>query len=276
MVRFGATVAAAAVALAVAGSLTFAADASAQATPAYSGSAGVEVHHQRYREPSLDVTEEGWFGGLTLEAQAEYMLWRFKADARLAYGQMSYSGSGTVDGINDYVFEGRLTVGRALPIGARGGSRLTPYAGYGYRRLYDELGGKVTSTGALGYDRLSQYHYVPVGLEGLFFLSDSWSIRPTVEYDYFISGSQDSYLSQTGLGLGDLHNSQDSGYGVRASLMFGTIVGSLRMEFGPYFRYWKIDQSDTQPIVFAGVTVGSGFEPENDTYEAGLAVKVRF
>jgi hypothetical protein len=189
---------------------------------------------------------------------------------------MNYTGSGTVDGIDDRVFEGRLTVGRALLLGAQGGSRITPFLGYGYRRLYDELGGRVTSTGALGYDRLSQYHYAPLGVEGLFFLGDRWSVRPTLEYDYFIAGSQDSYLSQTGLGLGDLHNSQDSGYGVRASLLFGTIIGSLRMEFGPYLRYWKIDDSDIQPVVFSGVTVGGGFEPANETYEAGLAVKVNF
>jgi hypothetical protein len=157
----------------------------------------------------------------------DYMSWRVKLDGRLAYGRMDYSGSGTIDGIDDYVFESRLTFGYSFILGSRGATRLTPYFGYGYRHLYDDLGGRVSSTGALGYDRRSQYHYVPIGIEGLFVIGDGWSLRPTAEFDYLIYGTQDSYLSQTGL-FDDVHNEQNSGFGVRASVMFGTFLGTWR------------------------------------------------
>lgn len=261
--------------LATGSAIALAPGAAAQFTPAYSGRFGIEGHYQKYREGSLDVTEQGWFGGITGEVQVDYRSWQFRADARFAHGRMDYSGSGTVDGIDDYVFEGRLTFGRELVIGASGRSRITPYLGYGYRRLYDDLGGRVSSSGALGYDRLSQYHYLPLGVEGLFYLGDRLSIRPTIEYDRLIHGTQDSYLSDTGL-FDDVHNNQESGYGVRASLMLGTLLGSWRTEFGPFFRYWNIEQSDTAPLTIAGVVVGSGWEPANETWEAGMALRFRF
>ena len=143
------------VSIAAAAVLLSGAAAAQDTTITYSGGYGVEFHRQEYREPSLDVSEKGWFGGVTADGMAEYRLWQLRADGRLAYGMVSYSGSGTEDGISDIVFEGRLLLGRAIPL-AGGVNRITPYFGYGYRRLYDYLGGHITSTGAAGYDRLSQ------------------------------------------------------------------------------------------------------------------------
>jgi hypothetical protein len=247
--------------------------AAAQNNPATSYSFGVEFHRQEYREPSIDVSEKGWFGGLTGDAIVSFGQLQLRLDGRAAYGVMRYSGSGDEDGIDDYVFEGRVMLGWAIPLGP-GGNRITPYAGYGYRVLYDTLGGHTTSTGAAGYDRLSQYHYVPIGIEAGFRLNPSWAIKPTVEFDWLIRGFQDSYLSQ--VGLGDLHNTQDSGWGLRGSIMFQTRVQGTAIEFGPFVRYWDIDQSDTQALTFQGVTVGGGFEPANHTIEAGAALKVLF
>ena len=249
--------------------------AAAQNKITYSYGFGVEAHRQEYREPSLDVTEKGWFGGVTGDAIAALGLWQLRVDGRLAYGMMSYSGSGTEDGIDDFVFEGRVMIGRAIPLGP-GGNRITPYFGYGYRLLSDYLGGHTTSTGAAGYDRMSQYHYLPIGIEGGFRLNQSWAVKPTVEYDWLIRGTQDSYLSQAVGGFGDLHNTQDSGWGLRGAIMFQTMTGGTAIEFGPFVRYWNIEQSDTKPVTFQGVTVGGGFEPANHTIEAGTALKILF
>jgi hypothetical protein len=236
---------------------------------------GTEIHRQEYREPSIDVSEKGWFGGLTGDAIVAFGLWQLRIDGRVAYGMMDYSGSGTEDGIDDYVFEGRVVFGRVIPLGP-GGNRITPYAGYGYRVLYDTLGGHTTSSGAVGYDRLSQYHYIPIGIEAGFRLNQNWAIKPTVEFDWLIQGTQDSYLSRAIAGLSDLHNTQDSGWGVRGSIMFQTSVRGTAIEFGPFVRYWDIDQSNTEGVSFQGVTVGGGFEPANHTIEAGAALKVLF
>jgi hypothetical protein len=239
----------------------------------YSWAAGLELHHQRYEEDSLNVEEKGYFGGLTLEGQADFRTWLARIDGRLAYGQMDYTGSGSIDSIDNWVFEARIIAGPNLAIAPD--ARVTPYIGYGYRTLIDLGGGRLTSTGFAGYDRWSQYHYIPVGVEGEFRLSPAWSVKPTLEYDYFITGTQNSYLSNVA-GYSDAENDQDSGYGLRASLMFGTTAWQRPVEFGPFVRYWHIDQSDYAPFVRNGTQIGLVYEPENETIEAGLAVKMRF
>ena len=234
------------------------------------GSYGIEIFHQRYEEPSLNVEKEGWFGGLVGDAQFEKDFWQLRLDGRLDYGRTDYSGSGTASGIDALECEGRILVGRAIPMGMSGEHRMTPYIGYGYRRFLDYFGGTRTSTGAVGYDRLSQYHYVPVGLEVLYHANSEWSFKPTVEYDYLFQGYQDSYIA------GDLHNKQDSGYGLRASLMAITSFGGQEVEFGPFVRYWNIDRSDIASVRFNGATILSGYEPANNTVEAGLDLKLHF
>lgn len=246
----------------------------AQAGIQATGSVGIETHYQSYKEPSLAVEETGWFGGLTAEGQLEANLWQLRGDIRFALGSMDYTGSGKINDINDRAFEGRVLLARVFPFGAA--HRAIPYIGYGYRRLEDDLGGRVSSTGALGYDRISQYHYIPIGLETVFATSGDWSFKPTIEYDYFVAGNQESKLSQVAAGFADIDNSQNSGYGLRASLMARTTWGGTPIEFGPFVRYWNIDRSDIAPVTFDGVTIGGGYEPANETVEVGLALKSWF
>jgi len=258
--------------LIAAGSALSTGSAAAQQPPrdmiVFSWAAGADVHHQSYREPSLDVSEDGWFGGLTGDLRLTYNQWQLRGEALLAYGKMDYSGSGTINGIDDVELELRLLGAYALPLNTKG-DQLTPYAGYGYRLLADFMGGHTSSTGRFGYDRLSQYHYIPIGLESLVGIAPGWALKPTIEYDYFIEGTQDSYLSP------ELHNTQNSGYGARASLFARTSYGSNPIEFGPFVRYWHIDQSNTQTAANSQFVI-TGFEPQNHTVEAGLGFKFWF
>jgi hypothetical protein len=234
---------------------------------AFTGTVGIEGHYQNYRESSIGVQEDGFFGGVTGAGQAEWERWQLRGDVRVAYGRMDYTGSGRIDGIDDYVFEGRAVIGYVIPVGGSAITRFLPYAGYGYRTLLDDLGGRTSTTGARGYDRISQYHYVPIGLETTIAGGSGWTFKPTVEYDYFITGRQESKLSQASTGLPDLTHTQDSGFGLRGSLMAATTWADRPIEFGPFVRYWNIDDSE----------VKSGFfEPENETVEAGLALKLGF
>lgn len=242
----------------------------------FTGAFGVEAHHQDYTEPSLDVNENGEFWGMTLDGRASYGLFQVRGEARLAWGQMDYTGSGTANNIDDLVFEGRLLFAREFPIGMAGTDALTPYLGFGYRRLTDYFGGTLTTTGAAGYDRISQYYYLPIGVEGRFAVAPRWTVKPTLEYDQLLHGTQDSKLSQAVAGLNDVQNDQNTGWGIRAALMARTEFLDHAVEFGPFVRYWHISQSDTAPVTFAGVVIGGGFEPENHTVEAGLGFKVWF
>ena len=67
-----------------------------------------------------------------------------------------------------------------------------PISGVGYRDLLDDSGFKTSSTNHLGYDRVSQYDYIPV--EGILYISDSLSLKS--QYNHFIEGKQNSFLNE--------------------------------------------------------------------------------
>jgi hypothetical protein len=239
----------------------------------FTGAVGLEGQYQRYSEPSLDVTEDGWFGGITLDGRMTSGDWQVRGEFRYDIGKMDYSGSGSLDDIDDRVLETRLLLAHVLHYGP---NQWIPFGGLGYRRLEDDLGGLTTTTGARGYDRTSQYLYLPIGVEGILPFDQQWTLKPSAEFDYLIKGRQESDLSQVGNGLSDIENDQNSGFGLRAALMASTKVGSVSIDVGPYIRYWHIDQSDIAAVTQRGVTVAGGFEPENETVETGLALKVWF
>lgn len=227
---------------------------------------GGQVSDYRYEEPDIDVSLDGpqlaFAGAYTLRADSDFYA-RF--ELRLADGELYYQGSGTMDSVPNTTVESRaLLAAEFLP---EDGVAIAPYAGIGYRYLYNDLRG-ITSTGAIGYRRYSRYLYLPLGISLRFRAGERWVVAPTVEYDYFIRGEQESMLSDTGLGFSDATNHQRKGYGYRASLMFEN--GNLA--FGPWLQGWEIEDSDIVPI-------GGGFfglEPKNETFEAGIEVKYRF
>ena len=190
-----------------------------------------------------------------------------RIDARVSYGSLKYSSgdTGSMDDVPDWLGEARVVIGRDyLP---RGSYALSPYIGFGYRYLYNDLRG-YTTTGAAGYRRYSRYYYIPTGVTARFRAGESWVIAPTAEYDWFLAGRQRSKLSDTGLGLPDVTNDQNNGRGYRASLMFE----KGRWAFGPWFNYWKIKDSN---VVSIGAGVGV-LEPENWTKEFGVDLRYRF
>ena len=244
--------------------------ASAQSADPLATPAGWEIGGQlsnyRYEEPTLGVKLWGPRVGVTgayTFVSAEH--WFLKFDGRLAYGSLKYEGSGTQDSVPDSIFETRVVVGKDFLSGSS--VSLSPYAGLGYRYLYNDSRG-TSSTGAIGYQRFSNYLYAPVGLTLRAKIASQWVISPTIEYDYFIKGRQDSQLTDTGLGLSDASNKQDKGYGYRASLM----IEKGAWAFGPWIQYWRIEDSDIVPVGFGfGVQ-----EPQNETREYGVEVRYRF
>jgi hypothetical protein len=191
--------------------------------------------------------------------------WFFKVDGRYAYGSLQYEGSGTLDSVSDSILEARAAFGKDYLL--RSGISLSPFAGLGYRYLYDDLRGK-TSTGAVGYQRFSNYLYAPLGLTSRVRVNGQWVIVPTIEYDYFIEGKQITQFTDTGQGFSDATNTQDKGYGYRVSVM--AEKGSWAL--GLWMYYWNIEDSDITQIGFGY----SGREPENTTMEYGLELKYRF
>jgi hypothetical protein len=184
---------------------------------------------------------------------------------RYSDGRLKYEGSGTMDKVPDRSFEMRVAFGKDyFPTGSYS---LTPFAGLGYRYLYNDMRGS-SSTGALGYRRMSHYTYLPLGLNMRFQPAPGWVFAPTAEFDVFLGGRQESRLSDTGLGFSDASNGQEKGYGYRASVF----IEKGPIAFGPWMHYWRIRDSDLADIGQGWV----GQEPKNWTREIGAELRYRF
>jgi hypothetical protein len=250
---------------------------------------GPEISFIKYEEPNVNVSEEGIMYGF--KAAYNYrpdsvdldFLTDFISvahiDARGAFGQLDYEGSGTIDDISNYVFETRAWIGKDFESDT--GARITPYVGVGYRTLLDDGGGLVSSTGAGAYDRRSQYVYIPAGFElRSSYATNGWQLGLDAEYDHLMRGWQDSdisgFLTDSGdLILADAKNTQDKGYGVRGALHIIKKGDALDIDISPYIRYWKIEDSDID-IVSTSAGPAGFYEPENESTEIGGSITAKF
>src|SRR3989344_575185 len=252
---------------------------------------GAEFSYIQYREPDFMENKGnmyGVFGTVThrisenqpVKSAADIFgtnqINAFKLDGRLSFGSVDYEsqGTGTLDDILDFIFEIRGLAGYDIPL--ENGPRLTPYLGLGYRYLNDDSSGKRTTTGAAGYERESNYFYLPIGLEGLVNLNEGWSFGFVGEFDVFLMGRQVSHLSDAIAGLNDITNDQKSGYGLRGSMKLAKETESLTFFVEPFVRYWKVDDSEILAVTYSGVLVGFGLEPENNSTEYGARIGVNF
>jgi hypothetical protein len=228
---------------------------------------GPEVYSYKYREPGV-MKNEGIFYGLHFGVTARDWVsasssdggLMFRAEGRFAFGRVDYDGAlsdGTpykIDGINDLVLEGRLLLGADVLIQD---VLATLYSGAGYRYLNDD-----TSFDPAGYERQSNYLYIPLGGEIYAGFIADWYWGAGIEFDYLAWGMQESDLSDFDPTLPDVHNRQNSGYGYRASVRFEHKSKDAAFAIEPFYRYWDIDKSE--------VRYGSVYEPANDTREIGV------
>jgi hypothetical protein len=241
---------------------------------------GPEVYSFKYEEPGL-MEETGVFYGVVLgythhslvpaSPEESPVLGRagamYRVEGRLAYGEVDYDGQYqdgtplTIEDVDDRSLEIRSLFGADV----LGGNTLnTIYAGIGYRYLNDDL-----SVHPGGYERESNYVYLPIGYMFDSTCKAGWSFGFNVEYDIFLWGNQRSHLSD--VGLRDVDNRQESGYGYRASvkIQYKHKRGILVIE--PFFRYWDIDDSEVENRSW-----GSVWEPANETMEWGLRLSWMF
>lgn len=236
---------------------------------------GAQASHYEYEEPDVVPLGGGPSGSVKLTGSrggvgggytfTDVRHWYSRIDGRISYGKLKYEGSGTQNDVPDWIGEIRAVAGKDFLFG--GSLGLSPYAGLGFRYLYDDLRG-YSSTGAAGYRRYSSYVYAPIGLVLRVSTGGGFVLAPALEYDVFIEGRQVSQLTDTGVaGYGNVSNNQSKGYGYRAYLMFEADHWS----FGPWLHYWSIKDSDVQ----CGGSV-CGFEPANWTREWGAELRYRF
>lgn len=242
---------------------------------------GVTVSKYQYREPSVDVEDKGNKLGLdytsSLELQDDYFV---KMDGRFAYGDVDYTGSGTMNNQEDWYYDLRGLVGKDFSVA---GSVLAPYTGFGARHLYNDARGQ-SSTGAWGYRRKSNYFYIPVGVTHRIELQSQSMLETTLEYDYLCTGKQvtrmgDVYEGENGVTeTKQIENKQKNGYGLRASAM----VSMNNWSFGPYITYWNIKTSEDGNFYVYRASEdqwyysAGWYEPHNRTVEFGLKASYSF
>lgn len=232
-----------------------------------------EVSYIKYDEPDV-MEEKGFMYGLGGSYTYHNDSFLVREEGRISYGEVDYKNSGTLDNIKDYIIEARAVVGYEYP--ASTSATLTPYAGIGYRYLNDDGEGKTTSDGSKAYEREIYYLYTPIGLELYSPIDDKWSFGATFEYDLFWRGWVKSHLSGAISGFNDLENTQKRGYGLRGSLKFLRSWEYVDVIIEPFLRYWNIKKSDDKDITYAGVTIGHGYEPKNNSTEGGVMVTCRW
>ncbi len=233
---------------------------------------GFEVYQFKYEEPDV-MEEDGVMRGICL-SYVNHDKWMSKVEFRYSSGQVDYENSGKIDDINDYTYELRLIGGYDYSIFSK--STLTPYFGIAYRYLNDDMGGEISSTGAAGYERESNYIYSPLGIEFTTPLGSSWSFGAVLEYNLFWWGKQISHLSDVDPGYNDLENYQKVGYGARGSIILEKKGRNIDLVIEPFIRYWDIKKSKNDDIYYYGAYWGYGWEPENNTTEIGVTLSCKF
>ena len=216
-----------------------------------------------YYEPREKVTfggpkgSIGYFGTLPLGEEFFGLL-----DVDYHFGAANYkSPAYSDDGISDYYVEGKIALGRDFRFD---NFVVSPYIGFGYRRLFDEFG-SVSN----GYDRTSQYLYLPVGFIHRIRLGSDARLETTVEGDILLIGYQKSEFSQLAQYGEDLHNTQDKGYGIKASMMYRRDKWGI----GPYLNYWSIADSSLDTIRCGEALECDYFEPASTTTEYGIELE---
>lgn len=225
---------------------------------------GFETSHITYIEPGV-MEQTGYMYGITSAVAYRNYNYMLSIEGRASFGQVYYTSnsSGSLDNIDDNMWEVRGLAGYDFYMSET--FAVTPYAGAGYRRLNDNMGGKSTTTGARGYDRKISYLYSPLGIDMTTASDDGWNVKIRLEYDKFWDGDVESHLGSIP-GFYDIENDQDKGYGYRGSVMFKKRGETVDFIIEPFFRYWNIKDSKytTDP---GGTT---WLEPKNNSKEFGI------
>ena len=268
---------------------------------------GTEIYSYKYTE-RIGVKDTGIKYGLTGAYQYRFSenesiyTWNdflhatnklniFRLEARASYGEVDYEGSGTWDNIPDWNFETRGLLGLEIPV--RDWAIITPFAGLGYRYLFNEfsvvpsqnIGGQQYYS---GYDRESTYIYIPLGVETKKEFDENWSLSFINEVDFFIWGKQITHLEdsadQNGVSAGydELENKQEKGFGWRTSARLTKRMDRFEVFIEPFFRYWHIEDSEFSFVTAGGALLctgnlcSGGIEPDNKTWEYGVNMGAKF
>ncbi|MCK4881718.1 MAG: hypothetical protein KAS92_01695 [Candidatus Omnitrophica bacterium] len=278
---------------------------------------GTEMFYHKFKEPGY-MEQDGFLYGLqaaytlrtsfnkdTLGLSDHFSEHRnklnvFRFEGMLAFGSVDFDSDdvGTYTVRDNFMYDVRGLAGYDF-LPAKG-LILTPYIGIAYRYLRDDSPGRIlpfaSFSGAFDFKRESTYLYMPFGLTTTKEYDRGWVVDLTVEYDLLLNGEQNNHYNDGGYkvrdSLGQLYIidamefDQDKGYGFRTSARFTNENGDICYFIEPYFRYWKIRDSETLQFTSnsgsvrwvdsTGTIPRTGQQPKNETTEAGIKLGLRY
>ncbi|MBY0407826.1 MAG: hypothetical protein K2Q01_09040 [Rickettsiales bacterium] len=237
---------------------------------------GVEGFQDKYTEDSVDLVEHARFGSVSADYIHSANGFFTSVQSRVSYGRDDYKSiSGVARNIPQYEGELRGITGVTVPIPEMGGVRaIVPYVGLGIRHFYDNSKGLRTSSGFNLYDRRITQFYIPIGANWSFTKGD-FVFSPNLELDLLFYGKVNSRFRNFDPTAKNLDNTQRRGVGFRGEFMVGQKYEDYSWQIGPFFRYWKVDDSDSDTIP-SGFNAGTYIEPENARLQTGGALRVQF
>jgi len=146
-----------------------------------------EIEHWEYDEPSfMQKTSKPPLIGVAVESCGRQGTYSPFYSFRGHLGQTDYSSdaTGSLDRVPFYRLQ--FEAGLIRPVN----QTLDLLYGIGFRWLYDDSGGRLSSTGQAGYDRESSYLYLPFGFRVPL---GQGSLRG--QYQFFIKGNQVSHMA---------------------------------------------------------------------------------
>ncbi len=239
-----------------------------------------ETSNYTYKEPdgSTPISLSGHMQGVNAifkhRMQANNYFWG--ADFRYMGGATDYDGwlmttpptKSTTEDVGDYYLEGRLLLGTVHTLSEY--SELWASMGLGYRYLKDHM-----NKSATGYLRQSNYLYMPAIVEYRW-SPNSWTLSLTGELDILLAGVQRSRFSDIDPAFSNTSNTQNKGLGVRFSAKLNKDFGGVGLFIEPFWRYWDIEDSDSDLLYYGGAPYEYMYEPHNTTNEYGLRAGFSF
>ena len=221
-----------------------------EAKPNSTISTFVEVRKYQYDEPDImsKYSDLPLFG-LGIDYFAPMNTGQLHTRIKYSTGMTDYSSKNTGKTYDDITHVFTLESVYALNV-----EKFQLFSGIGYRWLYDDWGGKTSTTGHSTYDRRSRYLYVPIGFS---YRNRSNRIIST-QLNVLVSGNQKSYLGAVS-NAGDISKDQNAGYGLSVNY-------KLNESIHFFSEYWDIERSET----FQGY-----YEPQNETFETGMRFYLR-
>lgn len=239
---------------------------------------GAQLFDYNYRERFEGDTvarDDGKFIGVTGSyVETIGRGWFLRATAATGAGSVDYSSDdGRIKDVSQYIAQVEFHVGRDFRVGGR--TTITPFAGIGGRALDDNSGGKQTELGFEGFDREIGYTYIPVGLAATVPVGSKMALVLSSQLNWVVAGTAESKFSELDPEIPDLSLDLDGGYGIEVSAMLSAPIGRNAVRFGPFLRYWNIEQSKSKTFREEDFEI-EFFEPANKTRELGLRLSFGF